>query len=58
MVVANGEDGSIAEYSLFDDEANVDADLADASTGNEHLLDETVVLIHEQQPELFDVFIL
>ena len=56
--MADGKDGGVAEYGLTDDDTNVDADLADAATGYAHLLDEAVVLIHQQEPELFHILIL
>ena len=45
--MTNGKDGGVAEHSLFDDDTNIDADLADASTSYQHFLDEAVVLVHQ-----------
>ena len=47
VIVADSKDGGVAEYGLFDDDTNVDADLADASTSYQHFFDESVVLVHQ-----------
>ena len=44
VVVADGKDGGIGQHGLADDDAHVDAHLADAAVGNPDLLDEPVVL--------------
>ena len=56
--MANGQHGGIGEYSLADDDTNVDSSLCDTAVRDTYLLDEAVVLVHEQQPELFDVKVL
>lgn len=58
VVVADGHDGGVGQYGLAHDDANVDTDLGDAAMRDAELFDEPVVLVHEQQPELFYVQIL
>ena len=58
MVVTDSQHGGIAEHSLFDDDTDIDADLTDAAMGYTHLLDEAMILIHQQNPKLLNVFIL
>ena len=58
VVVADGQDGGIGQHGFANDDADIHTDLADAATGDAHLLDETVVLVHQQQPELFYVTVL
>lgn len=56
--MTGGDDGGVAENSLADDDADIDADLADAAVGNAELLDEALVLVHQQHPELLGIHIL
>ena len=56
--MTGGDDGGVAENGLADDDADIDADLADAAVGNAELLDEALVLVHQQHPELLGIHIL
>ena len=56
--MANGKHGGVSEYGLANDDTNVDSSLCDTAMRDTYLLDEAVVLVHEQQPELFNVKIL
>ena len=47
MVVTDGEDGGISQYSLADDDADIDGSLRDAPMGDAYFLDETVVLVEQ-----------
>ena len=47
MVVAEGDDGGIAEDGLLDDDAHVNARLGDAALAYAHGLDEFAVLVHQ-----------
>ena len=58
MIVADSQDGGIGQNGFAHDDADIDADLTDASVGYTYLLDEAVVLIHQQNPELFYVLVL
>ena len=58
VVVADGKDGRVAEYCLAHDDADVDTHLRDATVGNAHLLDKSVVLVHQQNPKLLYVLVL
>ena len=56
--MADGEDGGVGEYCLAHEYANVDRDFGDAAVRNALFLNEPVVLIHQQEPELLGVQVL
>lgn len=58
VVVAHGHDGGVGQQGFLHEDADVDQHFADAAVGDALLLDEAVVLVHEQQPELLDVEVL
>lgn len=55
MIVAYSENSSIAEYGLLDDNPNVYGSLCEATVRDTHTLDDAVVPIQIQCPELFHV---
>ena len=58
MVVTDGEDSAVREDGLPHDDADVDGGFCDTAMRDANFLDETVVLVHQQCPELLDVKIL
>ena len=58
VVVANGEDSGVGKDGLADDDADIDGCLRDATVRDTYFLDETVVLVEQQRPELFHVEVL
>ena len=56
--MADGQDGGIDQHGLADNNTDIDTDLTDTAMGYAHLFDESVVLVHQQNPELLYVFIL
>ena len=47
VVMADSQDGGVAEHGLADDDAHIDTYLRDAAVSNAQLFDETEVLIHQ-----------
>jgi hypothetical protein len=58
VVVANGNDGGVGKNGFTHDNADIDTNLSDATMRDAYLFDKSMVLIHQQKPELFYVAIL
>ena len=56
--MTNSKNSSISEYSFTDNDSHIDTDLTNTSTGNTHLLNQSMILVHQQEPEFFDILIL
>ena len=56
--MADGEDGAVGENGLLHDDTDIDGGLSDTPVGDAYFLDETVMLVHQQSPELLYVEVL